>query len=72
MTNNMGFFLIIIQQNGLVVSVSLILISYRIRLSLGHRVCYNSNISSDNHAEHINKLSAQTAKLLFYSWAVKQ
>jgi len=51
-----------------------------IRPFLGRRVCYDSNISSENHAGHINKLSAQTKKFLNvkvsvacrYSWAVKR
>jgi hypothetical protein len=40
------------------------MISYIIRPFLGHCICYDSNISSENHAEHIHKLSAQTAKFL--------
>jgi hypothetical protein len=40
------------------------MISYMIRPFLGHRICNNGNISSENHAEHINTLSAQNTKFL--------
>jgi len=63
-----------------VLTIITCMISYMIRPFLGHCICYDSNISSENHAEHINKLSAQTAKYLnvtvgvacSYSWAVKR